>query len=94
MCKYTCLDCQNYCPSTSKVVGYDKFGFPITKEIKAHCADATRKRYFNDWWKHNGHKTKQEIKKEPICLILREHLKRLNGMILLCNDILEKLQGK
>ena len=88
MCKYSCLDCKNYKPSDTKVVGrklVDEFMLvPITKEIPAHCDEHPR--YFKKWWKENGNKKTDDVV-QPKCLDLYEHLKMLNGTIKLSENI-------
>ena len=92
MCKYSCLDCKNYKPSSTKVVGkklVDGFMLvPITEEVPAHCDEHPR--YFKKWWKENGNK-KSEDAEQPKCLELHEHLKTLGEMVDLATEILEGL---
>ena len=91
MCKYTCLDCNNYKPSSTKVVGkklVDGFMLvPVTKDIPPHCD--VHPRYFKKWWKENGDKKSDETT-QPKCLDLHEHLKTLGEMIDIAKEILRK----
>lgn len=93
MCKYSCLDCKNYKPSETKVVGnklVDGFMYvPITKDIPAHCDEHPR--YFKKWWKENGKKKYDEIE-EPKCLELHKHLKTLGEMVELSKKILDNIK--
>lgn len=95
MCKYSCLDCKNYKPSSTKVVGkklVDGFMLvPITEEVPAHCDEHPR--YFKKWWKENSKKKRDEIT-QPKCLDLYEHLKTLGEMITLSKEILSKLKDE
>ena len=95
MCKYSCLNCKNYKPSSTKVVGkklVDGFMLvPITEEVPAHCDEHPR--YFKKWWKENGSKKRDEVT-QPKCLELYEHLKTLGEMIDIAKDILEKINEK
>ena len=95
MCKYSCLDCKNYKPSSTKVVGsklVDGFMLvPITKEVPAHCDEHPR--YFKKWWKENGSKKSDEVT-QPKCLDLHEHLKTLGEMINIAKEILEKTKDE
>ena len=91
--KYSCLDCKNYCPEKEVVDGYkEECGgmmlVPKTKVIEAHCDEHPR--YFKKWWKENGHKTSEEIT-EPKCIELHDHLKSLNEMIKIAEEILDKV---
>ena len=94
MGKYTCLDCKNYCPKKVIVDGYKEecngmMLVPITKVIESHCDlhPITYKR----WWKKNGNKTSENADEAPKCIELHEHLKALNKMIELSQEILDKI---
>ena len=94
MCKYSCLDCKNYIPSETKVVGRKlacdgMISVPVYGNVPAHC-DA-HPRYFKKWWKENGSKKRDEVT-QPKCLELHEHLKTLGEMIDIANKILESLK--
>lgn len=95
MCKYTCLDCKNYRPSSTKVVGkklVDGFMLvPVIKDIPSHCD--VHPRYFKKWWKENGNKKSDEVT-QPKCLDIHEHLKTLGEMIDIAKEILERIDKK
>ena len=93
MCKYTCLDCKNYRPSETKVVGRrfecgGMISVPVYGEVPAHCDKHPR--YFKKWWKENGPKKRVDCT-EPKCIDLYDHLKTLDEMIKLSKEILEKI---
>lgn len=98
MCEFTCLDCKNYIPSTTKIVSRDVIktpigviSSPVWGDIPAHCDKHPR--YFKKWWKENA-KKKREDAEQPKCLELRESLKSLTEMIDIAKDILAKLDEK
>ena len=96
MCEFTCLDCKNYKPTSTKVVGWkEECGgmllSPISKEIPAHCDKHPH--YFKKWWKENGKKKRQDAV-QPKCIDIHEHLKTLGGMIDIAKEILEKIDKK
>jgi len=61
---------------------------PVYGEIPHHCD--VHPRYFKKWWKENSKKTRDNIT-EPKCLDLHDHLKALDEMIKLSEEILEKI---
>lgn len=94
MCKYTCLDCVNYKPTETKVVGRKlecdgMISAPVYGEIPHHCDKHPR--YFKKWWAENGPK-KREYCTQPKCIELHEHLKQLDSMIKLAKEILEYIK--
>lgn len=96
MCEFTCLDCKNYKPTSTKVVGWkEECGgmllSPVSKEIPAHCDKHPR--YFKKWWKENA-KKKREDAEQPMCLELKESLKSLTEMIDIAKNILATLDKK
>ena len=96
MCKYSCLDCKNYKPKETKVVGRKTecdgmFSVPVYEDIPSHCDKHPR--YFKKWWKENANKRRQdEDYVEPKCLELTDNLNALDEMIKLSEEILEKLK--
>jgi len=96
MCKYSCLDCKNYRPSETKVVGRKlecngMISVPVYGDVPHHCV--LHPRYFKKWWKENSMKTRDNIT-EPKCLDLHEHLKTLGEMIKLSEEILSNLKDE
>ena len=94
MGKYSCLDCQNYCPQKEVVDGYKEecngmVLVPITKVIERHCD--VHPRVFKKWWKENSHLTRENAAEAPSCLLLHEHLQTLGKMINLAQEILDKI---
>lgn len=61
---------------------------PVTTVVEHHCSKHPR--VFKKWWTENANKTKAEIVSVPKCLNPHEHLKTLEEMINLANDILNK----
>ena len=64
MCKYSCLDCKNYRPSETKVVGRKlecngMISVPVYGDVPHHCV--LHPRYFKKWWKENSKKTRDNI---------------------------------
>ena len=94
MCKYSCLDCKNYRPSETKVVGRKlecngMISVPVYGEIPHHCD--VHPRYFKKWWKINAKKRRtDEDYVEPKCYEPTETGKLLQEMIDISKEILEK----
>ena len=92
---YTCSDCKNFVHSDKKVVGRKeviKGVFePVIKEIPQHCTKCND--VMLDWFKKYGKIPKKNltIDNQPPCLELKEHLKCLDKMITLSQEILDKL---
>jgi len=96
MCEFTCLECKNYKPKETKVVGRrlecnGMISVPVYGEVPEHCDKHPR--YFKKWWKENGAK-KRECCATPKCLDLYDHLKTLGEMISLSKEILEHMDKK
>ena len=94
MCKYTCLNCVNYKPQETKVVGRKlecggMISVPVYGEVPHHCDKHPR--YFKKWWAENGPKKREDCT-QPKCLELHEHLKQLDSMIKLAKEILEDIK--
>lgn len=93
MCKYSCLDCKNYRPSETKVVGRKlecngMISVPVYGDVPHHCV--LHPRYFKKWWKENAKKRRQdEDYVEPKCYEATELSKSLDEMIGLAEEILK-----
>ncbi len=96
MCKYSCLDCKNYRPSETKVVGRKlvcdgMISVPVYGNVPHHCD--VHPRYFKKWWKENSYKCRtDEDYVEPRCYEPTELNKSLDEMIDIAKEILEKIK--
>ena len=92
---YTCLDCKNYVPKDSKVIGTKEVikGVlePISVDIPSHCTK------HNDvmlaWFEKYKEVPMSQLKEEDqlSCIELREHMKCLNKAIDLTQKIIDEL---
>lgn len=93
MTKYTCLDCKNYCPRKTFLDGLKQTsdGIYEPKEIvvEHHCSKHPK--IFIKWWKENHMKCRKDIEYVPNCLDLNDNLVKLDNLINLAQNILDKL---
>ena len=94
--KRTCLDCKYYAPKQEVFDGYEDIGCgvltPKSKVIEHHCSKCPK--MFEQWWRSNAQKTREEITWIPKCFELTDFAKQTDELIQNMNDILEYLNKK
>ena len=91
--KYTCLDCKHFNPAKTVVDGIKPMCFgvcvPKTKRVPEHCSLHNDR--FQDWWKRNKSKKRNEITEVPDCLEVQEHLSILDEAINIADKCVKEL---
>lgn len=96
----TCLECANYVPSHSKVIGNKPdpecpyILVPDVKEYERTCK--INPEVMENWWKKYAHLTRNEMTPDMqlSCYELPEHLRLLDDCINKADEILEYLDKK